>query len=54
MPSILQYSMYVLGDGVGFTIEVKNSSGQIEKLFSKYIDPKHNPDERRWMDGEIV
>ncbi len=41
------------GDGVGFTVEVKAPSGVISKAFSHYIDPKHNPDERRWVDGEI-
>lgn len=41
------------GDGVGFTLEVKTPSGQIEKLFSNYIDPKHNLEDRRWMDGEV-
>lgn len=42
-----------LGDGVGFTIEVKSPDGRIEKLFSNYIDPKHNVSERHWMDGQI-
>jgi Bacterial membrane protein YfhO len=41
------------GDGVGFTIELKKASGKIEELFSTYIDPKHNVNERRWMDGEM-
>jgi hypothetical protein len=41
------------GDGVGFTVEVRDSSGKIEKLFSNYIDPKHNLTERRWIDGEL-
>lgn len=42
-----------IGDGVGFTIELQDPSGRIEKLFSNYIDPKHNPQQRRWMDGAI-
>jgi membrane protein YfhO len=41
------------GDGVEFVIEVKDSSGRITKRFSQYIDPKHNPRERRWMDGQV-
>jgi len=41
------------GDGVGFTLEVREPSGQIAKLFSAYIDPKHNLEQRRWMDGVV-
>lgn len=40
-------------DGVGFTIELKDPSGNISKVFSNYIDPKHNASQRHWMDGEI-
>jgi hypothetical protein len=40
-------------DGVEFLIEVKDPSGRITKRFSQYIDPKHNPRERRWMDGQV-
>jgi hypothetical protein len=41
------------GDGVEFILEVRDSRGKVSRLFSKYIDPKHNPDERRWNDGEV-
>jgi hypothetical protein len=41
------------GDGVEFVIEVKDPSGRIIRRFSQYIDPKHNPRERRWMDGQV-
>jgi hypothetical protein len=40
-------------DGVEFIVELKEPSGRIIKQFSRYIDPKHNADERRWMDGQI-
>jgi hypothetical protein len=40
-------------DGVEFTIESKDPEGVIVKRFSRYIDPKHNPEERRWIDGAI-
>ncbi|MBV9677157.1 MAG: YfhO family protein [Acidobacteriaceae bacterium] len=40
-------------DGVGFSVEVETPSGAISKVFSNYIDPKHNPSERRWMDGAV-
>ena len=41
------------GDGVEFTVELKEPSGRIIKEFSRYIDPKHNPQERRWLDSQI-
>jgi hypothetical protein len=41
------------GDGVEFTIELKEPSGRITKQFSRYIDPKHNAPERRWLDGQV-
>lgn len=41
------------GDGVEFILELRAPNGNIAKLFSKYIDPKHNPQERRWNDGEV-
>jgi hypothetical protein len=40
-------------DGVEFIVELKDPSGRITKQFSRYIDPKHNAQERRWMDGQI-
>jgi membrane protein YfhO len=41
------------GDGVEFTVELKEPSGRIIKEFSRYIDPKHDPQERRWLDAHI-
>lgn len=41
------------GDGVEFIIEAKDPAGRIRKRFSRYIDPKHNAWEQRWIDGEI-
>ncbi len=41
------------GDGVDFSIELRDKSGSIQRVFSKYIDPKHNTSDRRWMEGEI-
>ena len=40
-------------DGVEFIVELKERSGRITKQFSRYIDPKHNAQERRWMDGQV-
>ncbi len=42
-----------VGDGAGFTLEVKDNSGQITKIFSRYIDPKHNAQDRHWMDDQV-
>ncbi|MEK6589310.1 MAG: hypothetical protein AABZ11_01385 [Nitrospinota bacterium] len=40
------------GDGVSFEISI--SEGEKEKiLFSRYIDPKTNKNERRWIDNSI-
>ena len=41
------------GDGVEFTVELKEPSGRIIKELSRYIDPKHNAQERRWLDDQI-
>lgn len=41
------------GDGVGFTIDVRDHSGNVSRVFSNYINPKQDLRERRWMDGNI-
>ncbi|HZS56043.1 MAG TPA: YfhO family protein [Bryobacteraceae bacterium] len=40
------------GDGVEFILEIKDQNGAISKVFSNYIDPKHNTAERKLMRGE--
>jgi hypothetical protein len=40
------------GDGNGFDVLVI-SYGKEEKIFSTYIDPKHNVDEQRWIPYEV-
>jgi len=40
------------GDGVTFEVFIKQN-GEEEKVFSKYIDPKHNPKDRKWHDFEV-
>ena len=40
------------GDGVEFEIYI-NGTGKGEKIFSKYIDPKNNPEDRGWYYAEI-
>jgi hypothetical protein len=49
-PVVFQYTAT---DGAEFIIEVKQENGKISKVFSRYIDPKHNPAERHWMSGDI-
>ncbi len=41
------------GRGVTFEVKVKKRFKKERVLFSRYIDPKHNPDERRWLDFEL-
>jgi hypothetical protein len=40
------------GDGVTFSVDLENN-GTVVGLYSRYIDPKHNVTERRWIDDEI-
>lgn len=40
------------GDGVTFEVYIRDE-GFEELVFSKYIDPKHNPEERKWNDFEV-
>ena len=41
------------GDGVEFTVSVQRMNDATTKIFSRYIDPKHNPDDRRWFDEKV-
>ncbi len=40
------------GDGVEFRV-VANADGQDEVLFDQYVDPKHDPAARRWLDARL-
>lgn len=40
------------GDGVGFHIYILENNKE-QELFSKYIDPKNNPCERKWFEENI-
>ena len=40
------------GDGVEFEVFVKEK-GATKTFFTKYIDPKNNPSDRRWFDEEV-
>jgi Bacterial membrane protein YfhO len=41
------------GDGVDFTIRVIDNLNNRHTLFTKYIDPKNNPCERKWFDESV-
>jgi hypothetical protein len=43
----------VCGDGVGFVIEARDTKGAIKKLFTSYVDPRHDAKLRRWIDGAV-
>jgi tetratricopeptide (TPR) repeat protein len=40
------------GDGVGFAVYVETGEGTHE-AFRTYVDPKHNPSDRRWHAHEV-
>lgn len=52
-PAVYDGSMPVCGAGVRFRLEVRDSAGRIRPLYDRYIDPKHNPAERRWIPGSV-
>ena len=41
------------GDGVEFTAFVSRANGARTKVFTRYIDPKHNLDDRGWIEERI-
>jgi hypothetical protein len=52
-PAVYDGSMPLCGDGVEFRLEVRDSAGRIRPLYDRYIDPKHNLAERRWIPGSV-
>jgi len=38
------------GEGCWYLVKVKTRLGKEKVVFSHYLDPKHNPDERKWND----
>lgn len=40
------------GDGVLFRVSVRDDGSERE-LFSRWVDPKNNPQDRRWIDGAV-
>lgn len=43
----------ICGDGVEFIVEARDSLGAIKGLFTSYIDPRHDPSLRRWLNGAV-
>jgi len=41
------------GGGCHYLVKVKTRFGGEDTVFSKYLDPKHDPAQRRWMDFEV-
>ena len=52
-PAVYDGSMPICGDGVEFRLEIRDSDGRTRVLYQRYIDPKHNPEERRWIPGSV-
>jgi hypothetical protein len=50
-PAVYDGSMPICGEGVEFRLEIRDSAGRIRPLYDRYIDPKHNLAERRWIPG---
>jgi len=41
------------GEGCWYTVKVKPRFGKEETVFSEYVDPKHKPEQRKWVDFEV-
>ncbi len=41
------------GDGVLFEVFLQDENGKEYPLFSQWVDPKNNPEDRRWLDQRI-
>ena len=52
-PAVYDGSNPICGDGVEFRLEIRDSHGQIAPLYSRYIDPKHNLAERKWISESV-
>jgi hypothetical protein len=52
-PAVYDGSMPLCGDGVEFRLEIRDSAKRIRPLYYRYIDPKHNLAERRWIPGSV-
>jgi hypothetical protein len=49
-PAVYDGSQPLCGDGVDFRLEARDKAGRTSPLYERYIDPKHNPADRRWVE----
>lgn len=42
------------GDGVEFSVYAATDRGEERRLYSTYVDPKHQPEDRRWIDAVVM
>ena len=52
-PAVYDGSIPVCGAGVMFRLEIRDNAGRMRLLYERYIDPKHNLAERRWIPGAV-
>lgn len=52
-PAVYDGSIPICGAGVRFRVEIRDGAGRIRPLYDRYIDPKHNLAERRWIPGTV-
>lgn len=52
-PGVWAVPSGVCGDGVNFSIELKDAVGRVFPLARHYIDPKHDPAARHWFDFTV-
>ncbi|MFB0517886.1 MAG: sulfatase [Acidobacteriota bacterium] len=50
---IIPKAWFKEGDGVQFTVKAVDKDGKSYNLFSDYIDPKNNKNDRKWFDARI-
>jgi hypothetical protein len=49
-PAIWSVPGQICGDGVSFAVDIQEANGTISNIFRRYIDPKHDVGERKWLD----
>lgn len=52
-PSVYEGPKPSCGAGVQFRLEARDDAGRIALLLDRYIDPKHNLAERRWVEESV-
>jgi hypothetical protein len=52
-PSVYEGPKPSCGAGVEFRLEARDDAGRIALLLDRYIDPKHNLAERRWVEESV-